>query len=409
MFMFKTMLAVGTVLLLIQLPATASAAPAATVVLDSLNGKAEVQRAGSTIWKSISIKESLFNNDVIRIAPGGLGRLRWPDKSCAYMHGGSQILINIGPPSAKDKFLNYATIFMGSVFFIINKALPNERREDIQLYTPTAVLTIRGTSFEVGVVPGTGATTIKMVNGTLRVRSMIKNISSYLNAPFKTMVTKETDPIIATTMLTGDIDSLRRWVPGSTLDAEIAAHLSQGKRDRLVITGRLDEQCVVTPFTVESRVHGTWDIARGIPKYLAERLDAEDKHLTVVVADSAAASPDAAAAKAKTRYVISGNVTFFDIVNHAEISVRADEYRERAIGRVTMDLILYDSKDMVELCQTTVMGEFSGKKTAENSWAAIDTLPFNLENGQFAHTLIGTALNQAIDGAVEKLLKSLYE
>ena len=387
--------------------AAASSSPAVT--LDSLSGTAEVRRAGTTQWKNANANEQLGNNDVIRIAPGGLGRLCWPDKSVAYMHGGSQILVNIGPPSTPKKLLNYATVFIGSVFFVINKVLPADRREDIQLYTPTTVLTIRGTSFEIGVMPESGTTSVKVVCGTVRVGCIKKNVSSYLNAPFKTVIARETDPIISTALLSADMDSLRGWVPHTVIDAEVAAHLSQGKRDRLIISGRLEEQCAVMPFTVNTKQRGDWNLRAALPKLLAERLTAADKQLTVVIADSTAVSAEEAGAKAQTRFVITGTVSFLDIVNHAEITVRADEYRERSIGRVTLDLVLYDTKDKTDRIQTTVTGESAGKKNAENSWTAISAMPFDLNNEQFANSIIGKAFEQALEAAQEKILKALYE
>lgn len=406
----QTTSASGLRILIISVFCTFSAAASPpAVLLDSLSGAAEVRRAGTTQWKKANAEEQLYNNDVIRIAPGGLGKLTWPDNSAAYMRGGSQILVNIGPPSAQKKLLNYATVFIGSVFFVIKKTLPADRREDIQLYTPTTVLTIRGTSFEIGVTPESGTTSVKVVCGTVRVRCIKKNVSSYLNAPFKTVIDKETDPIVSTALLSTDIDSLRQWVPDAVIEAEVAAHLSQGKRDRLIISGRLEEKCVIMPFTINTKQRGEWNLRTALPKLLAERLTSADKQLTMLIADSAAVSADEAAAKAQTRFVIMGTVTFLDIVNHAEITVRADEYRERSIGRITFDLVLYDAKEKIDRSQTTVMGESTGKKNTENSWAAIGAMPFDLNNEQFAHSLIGTALDQALDAAQEKLLKALYE
>ena len=130
----------STIILFFTAPAYGGGA---AVILDSLSGKAEVQRAGSTQWTPIGTDEKLYNNDIVRIVKGGVGRLRWPDKSVAFMRGGSQILVNLGPPQEKDKLRNYATVFMGTVFFIIRKVLPREPEEDIQIYTPTSVLTIR--------------------------------------------------------------------------------------------------------------------------------------------------------------------------------------------------------------------------------------------------------------------------
>ena len=139
-----------------------------SAILDSLSGKAEVRRAGTTGWKTVQSGTLLQNNDVIRISPDGYGRLQWPDKSVVYMKGGSQILVTIGPPKSTDRLLNYATVFMGSVFFVIKKSTPLPRKENIQIYTPTTVISIRGTSFALEVAPQTGVTAVKVVCGTAK-------------------------------------------------------------------------------------------------------------------------------------------------------------------------------------------------------------------------------------------------
>lgn len=402
-----------TVSLLLSTVMLISAAPAfgggPAVILDSLSGKAEVQRAGSTQWTPVGADEKLYNNDVVRIVPGGVGRLRWPDKTVAFMRGGSQILVNLAPPREKNRLRNYATVFMGTVFFIIRKVLPREPEEDIQIYTPTSVLTIRGTSFEINVQPGTGTTGVKMVCGTIRVKCIETNAAAFLGAPFKTVIMKRTDTIVTSAVLTSDLDSLRGWVPHEAIDAELAAHLAQGKRDRMIISGRMDEKCIVIPFVNKSNYGGTWDIERRIPHMLAERLRQAHKRLNLTVIDSAGQAPGDAAAGEKARFVISGTIPFFDIVNRAEITVRADEYHERSIGRLSLELRLFDAAEKTILYETTVTGERTGKKNVENSWTSIEKLPFDLKNDRFAASIIGSALDQALDAAVEKLINALYE
>jgi hypothetical protein len=379
------------------------------VTLDSLEGKAEVQREGSTKWVPVALDAKLYNNDVVRIAKDGIGRLRWPDKTVAYMRGGSQILVNIGPPKSKKKLLNYATVFMGSVFFVIKKVLPSKEEKDIQIYTPTTVLSIRGTSFKIGVQPDDGTTSIKVLCGTVRVRCIAKNASAFLSAPFKTEISKFTAPIVASALLSTDIDSLRAWLPPHLLDAEIAKQLSESKRNKLIISGRLEEKCVILPFTNTSNYSGDWNISHTLPEMLAKNLKKENRRLDIIIADSATGTVEEIAKSKGARFVITGEVTFLDVINHAAISVQADEYKERSIGRFSIKITMYDSKGEIEFNPVILSGERTGKKKNENSMRVISKMPFDLNDEAFANSLIGNALKQVLESSVETLTRAFYE
>lgn len=379
------------------------------VLLDSLAGKAEVQREGSTEWIPAALNAKLYNNDVIRITKNGIGRLRWPDKTVVYMRGGSQILVNIGPPKSENKLLKYATVFMGSAYFVIKRILPSKKEKDIQIYTPTTVLSIRGTSFEVGVKPDDGATSIKVLCGTVRVRCIAKNASAFISAPFKTEIKKYTAPIIASTLLSTDIDSLRGWLPPHLIDAEIRKQLAESKRNKFIVSGRLEEKCVILPFTNSSGYSGGWDITRTLPDMLAKRLKKENQRLDISVADSVTGTDEEIAESTGARFVISGEVTFLDVVNHAAISAAADEYKERSIGRFSIKLTMYDNKGEIAFNPVILSGERTGKRKVENSMRAIEKMPFDLNDEAFAASLIGDALKQLLESSVNRLTRAFYE
>lgn len=378
-------------------------------ILDSLAGSAEVQRAGSTKWKPFEIKGKLYNNDVLRIKKGGHGHVYWPDKSEAYVHGGSQILINIGPPKDTKKLLSYATVFVGSAFFVIEKMLPRKKEEAIQIYTPTAVISIRGTSLSIQVAPDDGNSTIKVVCGTVRVSCIKNNSSAFLSAPFKTTIEKLTSPIKSTTMLTADFDSLKTWVPPEVIVHQMALHLSGGKRNQTIISGRLDAKCVIQPFENGSTYKGPWKISSKLPHILAERLKKSHHRINITVTDSAFSDPAKAAKKNKARFVISGTVQLLDIINHAAITVRADEYRERSIAKARLSFTIFDTEGKVDSTTIEVTGERTGKKNVGNSWNTIDKIPLDFTNEKFKGSIVGVALDQALEQAVEKLCNLLYE
>jgi hypothetical protein len=292
---------------------------------------------------------------------------------------------------------------------VIRKALPKKPEEDIQIYTPTTVISIRGTSFLTQVTPKTGTTGIKVICGTVRVRCIKENASAFVSAPFKTIVEKNTTPIVTTALLTKDIDSLKTWVPKKLVESEVAQHLANGKRDQMIISGRMEEKCVITTFLDSTKYKGPWDIRKTIPKLLLTRLKNVHTRLKVSVPDSTFNSPADAAKKAGARFVISGVITQFAILHHAQITVQADEYREKSIGRISIELQLYDAKGEIEPYSVTVTGERTGKKNTTNSWMTIDKMPLDFENEEFAGSIIGKALEQALETAVEKLTHEMFK
>jgi hypothetical protein len=223
------------------------------------------------------------------------------------------------------------------------------------------------------------------------------------------MVKKLTDPILSSPMRDSEIDSLKTWVPPKVIDREISLQLAEGKRNQLIISGRMEKKCTISPFKNTSKYKGSWDLEHRLPAMLAEHLRNMSPHCKVTVADTAPQLQKGTGKKGSQQYIISGTITFFDIVNHAEITVRADEYRERSIARIQIDLTLFDATGNTEMLETTVKGEYSGKQSNKNSMNTIGKMEFNLENEEFAGSLLGTALKQVLEQAVEKLNTTLFQ
>ena len=55
------------------------------VVLDSLVGTAQIQRAGQQKWQPAKVGIKLFNNDVLRVLDNSHTRLIWSDGSIMYV------------------------------------------------------------------------------------------------------------------------------------------------------------------------------------------------------------------------------------------------------------------------------------------------------------------------------------
>ena len=387
---------------------TASAEPC--VVIDSLKGSAEVQRAGRQQWQKAEKKMKLFNNDIIHVLTNGYVSLSWPDGSQTFIHQNSQMLINLtaeAPP--RDKIFSHATVFFGAVFFLVKKILPRGLFDDsdMRVYTPTAVMSIRGTAFGVMVDNTTGATAIKVVNGTVQVRNILKTVSLFLGPAYQTKVSMNNDPLPPTAVLKADLDSLKVWIPVSIITEEMEKQIAQARKNQLTMTGKLANKCIVTLFTNNSNYHGGWPVAKTMTTTLTNRLSKMKPKLKFLFKDTVGNDLFEMARKDSARFIIVGSIEVFDITQHAEISPRADEYREYANALVQLRLRLLDVGSGKQLAEETCSGEVANKNALENSWQKVNKLTFDLADKKFAASILGIALNKVLDQAAQKVAKYL--
>jgi hypothetical protein len=378
------------------------------VVIDSIKGAAEVQRAGRQQWQKAEKKMKLYNNDIIHVLADGYACLAWPDGSQTFVHQNSQMLINLTaetPP--RDKIFSHATVFFGAVFFLVKKIAPRGLFDDsdMRIYTPTAVMSIRGTAFGVMVNKTTGATTIKVVSGTVQVRNILKTVSLFLGPAYQTTVSMNNDPLPPSAVLKADLDSLKIWMPGSIITGEMEKQVAQARKNQLTMTGKLADKCVITLLTNNSNYHGAWPVAKLMTKTLASRLSKAKPNLSFMIKDSLEYDPFEMARKDSARFVIVGSIEVFDITQHAEISARADEYREYANAVVQMRLRLLDAASGKQLAEETCAGEVANKNALENSWQKVNKLKFDLADKKFAASVLCIALNLALEQAEQKIVK----
>jgi|GEM_PF-4525221 len=378
------------------------------VVLDSTEGEALIRRSGTTIWKPAASGDTLRNNDMLQIKQGNTARCVWPDTSRAYIRGDARVLFNFTPPGQRSMIAGSVTIYSGELFLTVHR--PSERitKKEFKLYTPCAAVSLNDGSTALKVDGRSAVSEVQVIAGNALVRNITRNSNMYLKAPFGMSVRKDQAASGAVPLTDSRIDSLSQWVPKNVLDKARADHLSNQRRNRIIISGRLEQKFTVMQFssaTTAERTNHRRDIGSAISRMLVTRLHREDSRLHIISADPTVSAPDSAG----TRFVLHGTVTTFDIINLAQISVGADEYRELSSGRVGFDLSLYDTLIGEDVFSATVLGEHAGKKSAANSWNALDTLPFDLENEQFATSIIGIALAQALEDAVTKIMDYLYQ
>jgi hypothetical protein len=378
------------------------------VTVDSLVGTAEVQKAGQHQWKPIALGAKLSGNDIVRALDKSFLRLAWPDGATSYVHANSQILVNLYESPETNIISTHLTIVYGAVFFVVKEVLPKAftKTFDTKVYTPTAVVSVRGTSFAVEADNKSGATTVKVINGTVLVGNNLKNVSSFITAGFQTYVELKTDPIIGKLLLDKEINELKTWVPIAVIERELALQIAKAGRDHEVLAaGGFKDKLVILPFENRSHYAGQWNIGPTLARQLTDQLKQANKNIIVENGDTGSVDPLKLGEERKARFVIIGDIEDFDIVQHAEITPAADEYNEFYIAKIRLRIQLINVADKKMVFENTFSGETRGKNLRENSWQKIGKLALNLKDKQFSESILGTSLQEVMDQTTDKLIQ----
>ena len=377
------------------------------VTVDSLVGAAEMQKTGQYQWKPIALGAKLSSNDIIRALDKSFLRLAWPDGATSYVHANSQILVNLYESPETNVISTHLTIVYGAVFFVIKEVLPKAftKTFDTKVYTPTAVVSGRGTAFAVEADNKSGATSIKVVNGTVLVGNILKNVSSFITAGFQTYVELKTDPITGKLLLDKDINDLKTWVPIAVIERELALQIAKAGRDHEILAGGFKDKLVILPFENRSHYAGQWNIGPALARQLTDQLKQADRNIVVENGDTGAVDPLKLGEERKARFVIIGDIEDFDVVQHAEITPAADEYKEFYIAKVRLRIQLINVADKKMVFENTFSGETRGKNLRENSWRKIGKLALSLKDKQFSESILGSSLSEVMEQAADKLIQ----
>jgi hypothetical protein len=375
--------------------------------VDSLVGTAEIQKAGQQKWEKAVLSAKLRGNDIIKVLDKSYVRLALPDGSSTFIRANSQIMVNFFDSSEPNIFSTHVTVLFGAVFFVIKEVLPKALTKtfDTKVYSPTTVVSVRGTSFCVDVDPKSGATLVKVINGTVQVRNILNNVTSFISPGFKTTVEMKTDPIAASAILDSELSDLKLWVPSQVFEKEIALQMARALRDHQVLSGDFKDKFLIMPFYNRSKYSGKWNISLGFAEDIAEQLKLSNKNAVVPKIDSTFHDPIKAGELEKARFVVIGDIEDFDITQHAEISASADEYKEFYIAKVRLRLQLIDVAGKKTLFDVTFIGETRGKNSKDNSWQKIGSLAFGSKDPRFVKSILGSSTQQAIDQSVEKIVQ----
>ena len=378
-----------------------------TATIDSLVGKAEIQKSGRQQWSPVALGAKLHGSDVVRALDNSFLRISWPDGNVSYVHANSQIMLNFFEATEPDIVSTHVTVLYGAIFFVIKEIIPKAfiKTYDTKVYTPTAVVSVRGTGFGVDVDNGNGSTSVKVLNGTLLVRNIIKDASLFLSAGFKTAVEMKTDPIVPKTLLDQDIADLKSWVPPEVIERELAAQLARARREHQALTGDFKDKLAIISFVNKSKYNGPWNIGDAFARQLADRIEQSNKNVVVAGADTPAADPLKLGEAHQARFVVTGYVETFDILQHAEITAQADEYREFYIADVRLRVQLISVADKKLLLDNTFTGETRGKNVKENSWQKVGKLALSFKDSPFSKSILGSSTQQALDQAADKIVQ----
>ena len=216
------------------------------------------------------------------------------------------------------------------------------------------------------------------------------------------------DPLVPKPLLEKEINALKTWVPPDVIIDEMNKQIAQAKADYSTITGKLEEKIVVIPFTNRSVYKGKWKIGEDIASMLAANIKLKNRvTCSAMPLSKKEADPIQTGVKEKARFVITGEITSFEIIKRAEITAAADKYRELSIAKVCLRIQLIDAAAKKEIYKNDFCQEVSGKNIEGNSWKYISKLKFDLNDQAFTSSILGKALNYTLDQSTVHLSRHM--
>jgi len=365
-----------------------------TASISLLVGKVEVRKAGKHDWAFARQGQQLLNNDMLRSNASSRAELKYSDGSTLVVRENSQVLLNATVTGERSRLQSkYVTTFFGAVYFVVKEAMPKTFVH--RVYTPTAVVSIRGTSFAVEVEPKTGLTDVSVTSGTVLVNNILMSEEFFVKAGYKTQVALNQPPVRPRAIQSKDLEGLSIWVSSELLQAERAEEVARAGRNATVITGKAADRIVLTKFADLSGFGGNWDIALGLTKMIGDELKKKTSAEIQVVAD-AKADPDELGRTTNARWVITGEIETFELNKEAEISVEADKYTEFYKARIGILLSIVDPQSGSVVRRIRLLEDIKADDTPANDWKTVGTYPFDLKDKRFKASVVGRVVEKAL-------------
>lgn len=389
--------------LLIYTGAVLSAEPP-FIIIDSLSGRAEVQRESSFKWQLVLPGEKLFNNDQLRSLQASHIRLKYGDSTRIFINHNSQLKVNL--IKSTSSIISHITLISGTAFFDVFNTSSKQLKNSISVYSPAVKASPLESSFLFSLQPNK-STEIQLLHGTLPVSKTIDGQNIFLGSPFKTTIGLNHDPFHQSALLQHEIDSLKAWIPPVVIDKIMEKQVIKWRRNFQILNGRLEDKCLITLLKNRSEYKGSWKIESNISRFLAWKLQSANRKTRSELFDSIVTDPIDLASTKKARFLITGEILSLNVLQHAEISAQADEYRESRIARVKLNISLIETQSADTLMSKTFTGEISQKRKNENSWESLQLLSFDLQDSTFSSSILGLAITLALDQAVETIIPKM--
>ncbi|MBU1218420.1 FecR domain-containing protein [Myxococcota bacterium] len=137
--------------------------PVESVVYE-LEGKVEVKKANTEDYIDVTKDMKLNVGDQLRVGEGASAKLRMWDETTVVLGAGAEVVINPGADMANGS--PSITVLAGTSSIAVEPR--SENQSVFKVFTPTAVLSVLGTEFDVGIAD-TGATKLGVEKGIVEV------------------------------------------------------------------------------------------------------------------------------------------------------------------------------------------------------------------------------------------------
>jgi hypothetical protein len=224
--------------LLIILLKTALSDATPFITIDSLSGRAEIQRESSIEWQLVSTGEKLFNNDQLRLLPTSHVRIRIGDSIRIFTGQNSHFKVNL--LNSGNSLISHLALISGTAFVNVSNSSTNKRRYTLFVHTPSIKVSPHDCSFLISLLPDR-STEIQLLQGILPLSKIKDGRNHYLSPPNRISVGINNDSFQQSVLLQQDIDSLKCFIPAAIIDQIMEKHLINLSRISRILIGKHED------------------------------------------------------------------------------------------------------------------------------------------------------------------------
>lgn len=361
-------------------------------VVTVTQGRAEIRKAGQAAWALAGSKTKIGNNDMLRTGANSRAQVSYDDGSEILLAPNSQILFNdAGSVGNRQMAARYATAFFGAIFFVVREAMPKARLH--RIYTPTAVLTIRGTRFGVTVDPNTGSTLVEVTSGTVMAKNILLPLEYYVESGQSTQILLNQAPLAPSPVSTRRMDEIRVWVGDKRMRPVKEKARAQGPE-----AGQPPD-ILVLPLGDFSGFHGPWNLSTDLTALVAGAL-ATATGRNVAVAREKGLELDEIARLHNARRVVTGDIDVFDVSRQVRMGADADRLSESCRARIGLTLLVLDP-DKQSLITRLDFVEEAETVDCAGDWKKVTKGSLNPKDPALSTSALAAALDRACNRVTE--------